>query len=163
MKKALQHFAILAIGFSLTCTTPLLGQGRYVRLQGKVLSQQPESNIHSFHLDAYKITKDGQRQLVRLSRFSGPDYHLYLEAEFDHEVLIQMMDHAPYLVKIDGVASGADQTERLVLNQDFIVPVNQPSGNAVASAKPKPPALPEAHITYLQVYEESGDLLEQWG
>ncbi len=86
------------------------GQGRYVRLQGQILSSLPGAEAIPFHLDAYKITADGQRQLVRLSRFSGPDYHLYLEAGSEHEVLIQMLDHPPYLVRIEAGLCSAIRT-----------------------------------------------------
>ncbi|MEQ8703070.1 MAG: hypothetical protein RIC19_04080 [Phaeodactylibacter sp.] len=161
MRKTIQKLATVAIGLTLSWS-PAQSQGRYVRLQGQIISSQPAADALPFHLDAYKITAGGQRQLVRLSRFSGPDYHLYLEVGHDHEVLIQMVDHPPHRVRIDAVHPATNAGDRLVMEQDFIVPAvaNKP---AIASTKPLPPPLPEIPVAPMDIEPEPDGLLLEWG
>ena len=151
----------MVFGLALLAFSPLQGQGRYVRLQGTISSSGADSGAHTFHLDAYKINAAGQRQLVRLSRFAGPDYHLYLETGYEHEVLIQMAAHPPHRVHIDAIAA-APAPGRLVLQRDFVVPVGRDTP-AVAQARPVPPEVPEEVVTPMLIGIETADLLLDYG
>lgn len=151
----------MALGLALLASSPLQGQGRYVRLQGTISSSGAESGAHVFHLDAYKINAAGQRQLVRLSRFAGPDYHLYLETGYEHEVLIQMAEHPPHRVHIDAIAAAA-HPGRLVLEKDFVVPVARDTP-AVVQAWPVPPKVPEEAVSPMLIGIETADLLLDYG
>lgn len=159
----MQKLTALAIGLMLVyCSAS--GQGRYVRLHGHILSSMPGAESTPFHLDAYKISGDGQRQLVRLSRFAGPDYHLYLETGSDHEVLIQMVDHPPYLVHIPAIHPAPETTGQLVMEKNFLVPTaEEASIPAIASSAPLPPGLPEPKIHPILIEAEPPGLLLVWG
>lgn len=163
MRRKMQKLTALAIGLMLVCCSAA-GQGRYVRLQGQILSSQPGAEPAPFHLDAYKITAKGQRQLVRLSRFAGPDYHLYLEAGFDHEVLIQMLDHPPHSVHIGAIHPIPAATDRLVMEKNFIVPLaEEDTRPPIASRAPSPPSLPEVTIRPMLINAEPPGLFLVWG
>lgn len=162
MRKGIQKLAVLAFGLVLI-SAPASGQGRYVRLQGQILSSASDTETYPFHLDAYKLTGDGQRQLVRLSRFSGPDYHLYLEAGFDHEVLIQMLDHPPYTVLVKAIDPIPDATDRLLAEQDFLVPVAKRTTTPITSKAPAPPEFPEFEVSPMYIEAEPAGLLLTWG
>lgn len=161
MRKTIFTYAATVFGLALLTSSPLPGQGRYVRLQGVINSADTEAAPLPFHLDAYKITADGQRQLVRLSRFAGPDYHLYLETGYDHEVVIQMVDHPPHGVLIEALSPDT-HSERLTLQKDFLVPAD-PGGGTIASARPEPPGLPKEEIHPVIIEAEVTDLFSDWG
>lgn len=159
----MQKLTALAIGLMLVYCSAA-GQGRYVRLQGQILSSLPGAEPAPFHLDAYKITEEGQRQLVRLSRFEGPDYHLYLEAGFDHEVLIQMVGHPPHSVQIKAIHPAPGATDRLVMEKHFIVPIAEEGTTPpIAGRAPSPPDLPEIAVRPMLIEAEPPGLLLVWG
>jgi len=163
MRKKIQKLTALAVGLMLIYVSAT-GQGRYVRLQGQVLSSLPDANPTPFHLDAYKITEDGQRQLVRLSRFAGPDYHLYLEAGFEHEVLIQMLDHPPHSVYIQAIHPVPGAADRLVMEKDFVVPIAEGiTTSPITSRAPAPPGLPEVTVRPIRIEAEPTGLWLVWG
>ncbi|MCR9102013.1 MAG: hypothetical protein NXI25_18795 [bacterium] len=163
MRRKMQKLTALAIGLMFVYCSAA-GQGRYVRLQGQILSSLPGAEPTPFHLDAYKITEEGQRQLVRLSRFEGPDYHLYLEAGFDHEVLIQMVDHPPHSVQIKAIRPAPGAADRLVMEKHFIVPIAQGGTTPpIAGRAPSPPGLPEITIRPMPIEAEPPGLLLVWG
>lgn len=156
MRKTKHTQTAIILGLILLGLSPLPGQGRYVRLQGAIKSSKAEAALLPFHLDAYRVAPDSQRQLVRLSRFTGPGYHLYLEAGYDHEVVIQMIDHPAYKVRIEAIKPSAD-TERLVLQKDFVVPLSE------SNTHPMPPAIPEEAVVPVLVGSEDAPLFEAYG
>lgn len=72
----------------------------YVRLEGAVSSEDPGRRADAYHIDAYQLSAEGGRQLVRTNRFSTPGYHLYLKADADYEITISQYGHAPYTAKL---------------------------------------------------------------
>lgn len=162
MRKTIHNCAFVAFGLALLASSPILSQGHYVRLEGVVKSQQSEAGVLPFHLDAYKVAADGQRQLVRLSRFTEPEYHLYLEAGCDHEIVVQMLGHPPHTVLIKAINPAADTGERLTLQKDFLVPA-APGSQAIASAPVAPPKVRIEEIRPVSIEVETADLFMEWG